>query len=84
MGRSGFSYQRTSRLRHVRPAKHAKYNFFDGAALADPDIVFNSGLGSKRSRSIDLTENATVDANALDCLITAAFAAADTPSKKGR
>ena len=25
-------------------AKHTKYNFFDGAALADPDHLFNSGL----------------------------------------
>jgi hypothetical protein len=65
-------------------AKHTKYNFFDGAALADPDHVFNSGLESKRSRAIDLTEDATVDAGALDRLITAAFTAADTPAKKGR
>jgi hypothetical protein len=65
-------------------AKHTKYNFFDGAALADPDHVFNGGLESKRSRSIDLTEDATVAADALDRLITAAFAAADIPSKKGR
>jgi hypothetical protein len=65
-------------------AKHTKYNFFGGAALADPDHVFNGGLESKRSRSIDLVEGATVDADALDRLITAAFAAVDAPSKKVR
>jgi hypothetical protein len=65
-------------------AKHTKYNFFGGAALADPDHVFNGGLESKRSRSIDVVEGATVDADALDRLITAAFAAVDAPSKKGR
>jgi hypothetical protein len=65
-------------------AKHTKYNFFGGAALADPDHVFNGGLESKRSRSIDLVEGAAVDADALDRLITAAFAAVDAPSTKGR
>ena len=55
-------------------AKHTKYNFFDGAALADRDQVFNSGLESKRSRSIDLAEGGTVDTGALDRLLAAAFA----------
>lgn len=65
-------------------AKHTKYNFFGGAALADRDQVFNGGLESKRSRSIDLAEGGTVDTGALDRLLTAAFAAADAPPKKGR
>jgi hypothetical protein len=65
-------------------AKHTKYNFFDGAALADPEHVFNSGLESKRSRSIDLPERETLDSGALERLLTAAFAAADAPPKQGR
>jgi hypothetical protein len=56
-------------------AKHTKYNFFNGAALADRAHLFNSGLESKKSRSIDLAEGASLDATALDVLIRAAFAA---------
>ncbi len=55
-------------------AKHTKYNFFEGASLADPDRLFNSGLESKRSRSINLTEGESVAPAQLDSLITAAFA----------
>jgi hypothetical protein len=58
-------------------AKHTKYNFFDGAALADPDHLFNSGLESKRSRSINLAEGDSLDSGALHPLLTAAFAAAE-------
>jgi hypothetical protein len=65
-------------------AKHTKYNFFDGAALADPEHMFNSGLEAKRSRSIDLPEGETLDSDALERLLTAAFAAADAPPKHGR
>jgi len=65
-------------------AKHTKYNFFGGAGLADRDQLFNGGLESKRSRSIDLAEGGTVETVALDRLLTAAFAAADAPPKKGR
>jgi hypothetical protein len=56
-------------------AKHTKYNFFDGAAVADPDHLFNSGLESKRSRSINLAEGESLDAGQLDRLLTDAFAA---------
>jgi hypothetical protein len=64
-------------------AKHTKYNFFDGATLADPDHLFNGGLESKRSRSIDLGEGDTLDAVAQDRLLTEAFAvAAATPKQR--
>jgi hypothetical protein len=63
-------------------AKHTKYNFFDGAALADPDHLFNSGLESKRSRSINLAEGESLDSDALERVLTEAFAAADPSSKK--
>ena len=62
-------------------AKHTKYNFFDGAALADPDHLFNSGLESKKSRSINLAEGDSLDSGALDRLLTEAFAAANPASK---
>jgi hypothetical protein len=57
-------------------AAHTKYNFFDGAALADPDHLFNSGLESKKSRSINLADGESVDAGPLTRLIGEAFSAA--------
>lgn len=36
---------------------HVKINFFKGAALKDPDHLFNNGLESKKHRSIDFNEN---------------------------
>ncbi len=57
-------------------AKHVKYNFFAGAALEDSDHLFNSGLESKKSRSINLAEGEAVDPDALKRLIERAFAAA--------
>lgn len=47
-------------LRAVSSFKgHTKYNFFDGAALTDKHGLFNSGLDSKRHRSINLAEGET-------------------------
>jgi hypothetical protein len=63
-------------------AKHTKYNFFDGAALADPDKLFNSGLESKRSRSINLAQGESLDPAALGQLLTEAFAVAGAAPKK--
>jgi hypothetical protein len=56
-------------------ARHTKYNFFNGAALADPHHLFNSGLDSKKSRSINIAEGESVDEAQLDELIRAAFTA---------
>ena len=56
-------------------AKHTKYNFFSGAALDDSDHLFNSGLESKKSRSINLVEGERINAAALNRLIGRAFAA---------
>jgi hypothetical protein len=56
-------------------AKHTKYNFFNGAAIADPQGLFNSGLDSKRSRSVNLAEGESVETAQLDDLIREAFAA---------
>ncbi len=55
-------------------AKHTKYNFFNGATLADTHQLFNSGMDSKRSRAINLSEGETVVATELDELIREAFA----------
>jgi hypothetical protein len=54
-------------------AHHTKYNFFDGAALTDPDHLFNSGLESKRSRSINLAHGESLEAEQLDRLLGQAF-----------
>ena len=51
---------------------HIKINFFQGAAIADPKKLFNSGLEAKKTRAIDLFENDTIDKNALKKLIAAA------------
>jgi hypothetical protein len=57
-------------------AKHTKYNFFGGATVADPHHLFNGGLTSKRSRSIDLADGESLDAGQLRSLLRDAFAAA--------
>lgn len=54
--------------------EHVKFNFLDGARLADPSGLFNNGLEAKRSRSIDLNETDSINENALQQLIKAALA----------
>ena len=48
---------------------HVKINFFNGTDLKDPKKLFNSGLESKRNRSINFEENEVVDAAAVTALI---------------
>jgi hypothetical protein len=55
---------------------HVKVNFFKGAALPDPNGLFNAGLDAKTSRAIDLREGAEIDENAFRALVQAAVAAA--------
>jgi hypothetical protein len=55
-------------------AKHTKYNFFEGASLDDADGLFNSGLESKRARSINLAEGEKVSGPKLAALLKRAFA----------
>ena len=52
-----------------------KVNFFKGASLPDPNGLLNGGLDAKQSRSIDLVEGDSVDANALQELVRAGIAA---------
>jgi hypothetical protein len=51
---------------------HVKVNFFKGAALADPQGLFNAGLDAKAMRSIDFHEGDRIDEPALQDLIRAA------------
>ena len=53
---------------------HVKINFFQGAALADPQGLFNSGLDAKKTRAIDIHEGDSVNEPALRDLIRAAVA----------
>jgi len=54
--------------------EHVKINFFKGAALNDPQNLFNSGLESKQMRSIDFKENDPIHEEGVRDLIRAAVA----------
>ena len=49
-----------------------KLTFPQGARLADPDGLFNNGLGGGQWRAIDVFENAGIDGSALRTLVRAA------------
>jgi hypothetical protein len=51
-----------------------KLTFFKGAALNDPSGLFNSSLGGKVRRAIDIKENEKVDEGALKNLVREAVA----------
>jgi hypothetical protein len=51
-----------------------KLTFFKGAALNDPSRLFNSSLGGKVRRAIDIKENDEIDEGALKNLIREAVA----------
>jgi hypothetical protein len=51
-----------------------KLTFFKGAALNDPLGLFNSSLGGKVRRAIDITENDKINEDALKNLIRQAVA----------
>jgi hypothetical protein len=61
--------------------EHVKLTFFKGAALPDPQHVFNNGLDAKAMRSIDFHEGDPVAEEALKELLRAA-AAYDLPDGK--
>jgi hypothetical protein len=56
-------------------------NFFKGAALLDPNGLFNAGLEAKKTRAIDFREGDKVDQASLREIIRAAVA---LNSKKSR
>jgi hypothetical protein len=51
-----------------------KLTFFKGAALSDPSGLFNSSLGGKVRRAIDVKENDEINEDALKNLIREAVA----------
>jgi hypothetical protein len=51
-----------------------KLTFFKGAAMNDPSGLFNSSLGGKVRRAIDIKENDKIDKDALTNLIREAIA----------
>jgi len=51
-----------------------KLSFFRGAALKDPSGLFNSSLGGKVRRAIDIHEGDEIDGTALKALIQEAVA----------
>jgi hypothetical protein len=53
---------------------HIKLNFFKGAALPDPNRLFNAGLDAKATRAIDIHEGDPIDEPALQELIRSAVA----------
>lgn len=63
-----------------------KLTFFHGAKLADPDGLFNAGLGGGKWRAIDIHEGDRIDKPALKALLRAAIAyngAHAVPKSKG-
>jgi hypothetical protein len=54
--------------------KVVKLTFFKGAALNDPSGLFNSSLGGKTRRAIDIKENDSINEDALKNLIREAVA----------
>ena len=51
---------------------HVKVNFFRGAALEDPQGLFNSGLEAKKTRAIDIFQGEELNREALNQLVHAA------------
>jgi len=65
-----------------------KLTFAKGAALKDPDRLFNSSLDGNVRRAIDLAEGAEIDASAFKALIRQAAALNSSgkskPTKKAK
>jgi hypothetical protein len=53
---------------------YIKLTFMHGAALEDPDGLFNAGFGGGTRRAIDIHEGETVDAKAFKALVQRAVA----------
>ena len=52
---------------------HVGLNFFNGAMIEDPNVLFNSGLDAKKSRSINFNKENNIDKKALKELLTKAI-----------
>ena len=55
-------------------ADRVKINFFQGAALPDPQELFNAGLDAKKTRAIDFFSGDKINKEAVRDLIRAAVA----------
>ena len=53
---------------------YVKLTFMQGAALDDPDGLFNAGFGGGTRRAIDIREGEEVDAKSFKALVKAAVA----------
>lgn len=77
------TYSKKSVICIMNPHKgKVKVTFSDGAALKDPEKVFNAGLGGKKWRAIDVFEGDKINERALKTLIKEA-AAYDAAKAKG-
>ena len=61
-----------------------KTTFPKGAAMEDPDGLFNSSMGGGTRRAIDFREGEVIDAEAFKALIRAAVALNQAKPAKGR
>ena len=61
-----------------------KATFPKGAAMEDPDGLFNSSMGGGTRRAIDFREGEVIDAEAFKALIRAAVALNQAKPAKGR
>ena len=61
-----------------------KTTFPKGAAMEDPDGLFNSSMGGGTRRAIDFREGELIDAEAFKALIRAAVALNQAKPAKGR
>ena len=59
-----------------------KLGFMDGAALSDPDKLFNAGLGGKQWRTIDVFEGDYIEEGSLKTLVRAAISYNQAKKKK--
>jgi hypothetical protein len=69
------TFSKNSVLCIVNPHKgKVKVTFSHGAALRDPDKLFNAGLGGKQWRAIDFFERDKINERALKALVKEAAA----------
>ncbi len=59
-----------------------KLVFNDGAALSDPDKLFNAGLAGNKWRAIDVSEGDHIDEGSLKTLVRAAISYNQSKGKK--
>lgn len=64
--------------------KAVKLTFAKGAALPDPNSLFNSSLDGNTRRAIDFAEGAKIDSKALAALVRAAVALNQSSAKGKR